>query len=214
MSHVGNGINARPRYGAVEEKGLGAVELGPRRDLLKAALDCFAAKGFHATTTREIAQRAGLSPAAVYVHYASKEELLYLISVIGHEDVQAATAPALDGATNPIRRVHGFVLAFARWHAENHTMAKVIQYELGALTPEHRREVGRLRAWFEGTLKAEIVAGARAGLFDTHDAEGATLAALSLCIDIARWYSRRSAWSPDQLAERYAELVLRMLGSC
>ena len=44
--------------------------------LFEAAADAFAAKGFHATTTRDIASRAGLSPAGVYVHFASKEEIL------------------------------------------------------------------------------------------------------------------------------------------
>lgn len=42
---------------------------------MEAAADAFAAKGFHATTTRDIAGRAGLSPAGVYVHFASKEDL-------------------------------------------------------------------------------------------------------------------------------------------
>ena len=37
--------------------------------LLEAAVAAFADRGFHGTTTRDIATAAGLSPAAVYVHH-------------------------------------------------------------------------------------------------------------------------------------------------
>src|SRR6201999_4471764 len=46
------------------------------RRLLLAALDAFAEHGYFATTTRQIAERANLSPAAVYIHYVSKAEML------------------------------------------------------------------------------------------------------------------------------------------
>ena len=49
-----------------------------RDRLLTAAVAAFGAKGFHATSTRDIARAASLSPAAVYVHHQSKEDLLYL----------------------------------------------------------------------------------------------------------------------------------------
>ncbi|WP_342215837.1 TetR family transcriptional regulator [Nocardia cyriacigeorgica] len=44
-----------------------------RARLLEAAAAAFADKGFNATTTRDIAAAAGMSPAAVYVHHRSKE---------------------------------------------------------------------------------------------------------------------------------------------
>ena len=52
--------------------------------LIDAAAEAFAAKGFHATTTRDIAARAGMSPAGVYVHFATKEDLLFHLSEQGH----------------------------------------------------------------------------------------------------------------------------------
>jgi AcrR family transcriptional regulator len=47
-----------------------------RRDqILGAAMECFASAGFRGTTTREIASRVGLTEAALYRHFASKEAL-------------------------------------------------------------------------------------------------------------------------------------------
>ena len=57
--------------------------------MLGAAVAAFAEKGFHGTTTRDIAAAAGMSPAALYLYFRSKEELLYVISRAGHQDTLA-----------------------------------------------------------------------------------------------------------------------------
>src|SRR5882757_10507272 len=54
------------------------------RSLLSSAVDCFAKQGFQATTTRDIGTGAGLSTAALYVHFPSKENALFAIMRIGH----------------------------------------------------------------------------------------------------------------------------------
>jgi AcrR family transcriptional regulator len=48
-------------------------------DVLVAAADLFATRGFDATSMRDIAAGAGVQPASVYYHYRSKEALLVAI---------------------------------------------------------------------------------------------------------------------------------------
>jgi AcrR family transcriptional regulator len=52
------------------------------QELIAAALDLFVEKGFAATRTEEVAQRAGVSKGTLYLYYPSKEELLK--AVIAH----------------------------------------------------------------------------------------------------------------------------------
>ncbi len=76
-----------------------------RARLLGAAVDAFAARGFHGTTTRDIAAAAGMSPAALYVHHRSKEELLYEISLAGHRRTLEVVEQALAGGGDARERL-------------------------------------------------------------------------------------------------------------
>ena len=91
--------------------------------LFEAAADAFSAKGFHATTTRDIASRAGLSPAGVYVHFSSKEDLLFQLSREGHTVVLEHLEGAVARADSPSSALSDVVETFARWHAEQYKVA-------------------------------------------------------------------------------------------
>ncbi|SDG85465.1 transcriptional regulator, TetR family [Lentzea fradiae] len=179
------------------------------RRMLIAAAHAFAGKGYHATTTRDIAALAGMSPAAVYIHYRSKEELLFNISLVGHE-TSLAVLTRIEGG-DAAERLRNAVAAFAGWHAEHHTTARVVQYELSALTPEHHAEVAELRRQIERTMRSFIADGVEEDVFEVPDLKGTTLAVLSLCIDVARWYQPGGRRTPDEIGAMYADLVLRMV---
>jgi len=184
-----------------------------RARLLEAAVEAFGAKGFHGTTTRDIAAAAGMSPAAVYVHHRSKEELLYAISRDGHQATLDLVRAAAATAGSPTERLAAIARDFARHHAYGHTWARIVNYELEALSPEHREEIRELRIGIEQEVRAVIEAGAAAGEFEVLDAGMATTAVLSLGIDIARWYRDDGRWTPDDVADQMAALSLRIVGS-
>ena len=196
------------------------VQPAAARRLLTGAIDAFAERGFQATTTRDIASRAGMSPAALYVHYSSKERLLFEISLYGHraalEILRQANAEA--GATGgssraPADRLQAMVSAFSAWHAEHHTIARVVQYELAALSPEHFAEVATIRRAISDLVEQVLSDGVADGSFAVEDLPGTTLAVLSLSIDVARWYDPARRASPSELGNLYADLALRMVAA-
>ena len=50
-----------------------------RRQIVEAAVRLFIKKGFHKTTTREIAKVAGFSIGSLYEYIGSKEDVLFLV---------------------------------------------------------------------------------------------------------------------------------------
>ncbi|MFF1698547.1 TetR/AcrR family transcriptional regulator [Streptomyces sp. NPDC058257] len=191
----------------------GEVTPDAARRLLIAAVEAFAERGYHATTTRDIAGRAGMSPAALYIHYKTKEELLHRISRIGHDKALRVLRTAADGPGSAAQRLADAVRSFVRWHADHHTTARVVQYELDALGDEHRTEIIALRRQSDAAVREMINEGVRAGEFDVSDVPGTTLAVLSLCIDVARWFNVAGQRTPDEVGALYADLVLRMVGA-
>ncbi|MFF3343447.1 TetR/AcrR family transcriptional regulator [Streptomyces flavidovirens] len=195
------------------DKPWGEVSPEAARKLLVAAVEAFAERGYHATTTRDIAGRAGMSPAALYIHYKTKEELLHRISRIGHDRALEILEAAAEGPGSAAERLDGAVRRFVRWHAERHTTARVVQYELDALSDEHRTEIVELRRRTDAAVRRILNDGVKAGEFDVPDVPGTTLAVLSLCIDVARWFNAQGRRTPDEVGELYAGLVLRMVAA-
>lgn len=123
-----------------------SAELGPighdgtRARILWIALDLFTTQGYDKTSMRQIAERLGFSKAAIYYHFASKEDILMALDArlydLGHDalsTVEASeTAPEvwmalLDRLIDQILEHHAlFVLhernraAIAQLHRERH----------------------------------------------------------------------------------------------
>ncbi|MCO7240005.1 TetR/AcrR family transcriptional regulator [Aeromicrobium sp. CnD17-E] len=182
-----------------------------RERLLEAAVEAFAEKGFTATTTRDIAARAGMSPAAVYVHHDTKESLLFTVSIDGHRSALQVVESADDPAAAPPERLRRFVHDFSAWHASHSRVGRIVQYEFDALTPEHRSEVAALRRAIERVMQRVLEAGVASGDFAVDDVVGTTRAILSLSIDLVRWFSPTGPQTPEDVAELHARLALRMV---
>ena len=182
------------------------------RRLMAAAVESFAARGYHATTTRDIATAAGMSPAALYVHFPAKSAVLFAISRSGHERTLALVQTTMDEHDDPADAMRALVERFVAWHAKRHVIARVVQHELDALTPDDHEVVRKLRRATEGLVRDLITRGVEAGAFTVPDVRTAARAVLSLGIDVARWYSPTSRPSPEVLGKQYGELVLSMLG--
>lgn len=201
------------------------TEPGPRQDpwaevqpaasrrLLDAAVEAFAESGYDAATTRDIAARAGISPASLDVHYPTKGALLGHLSRVGHTAALRLVEHALKLPGDSPRRLHALVAAFVAWHAEHHTVARVVQYELRSLDPEDRAAVTDLRHRLERLVEEEVRRGVKAGTLTTDHPRQAARAILSLGVDVARWYEPSGPESPARLGRVYADLALRMLGA-
>ncbi|MDN5795743.1 MAG: TetR/AcrR family transcriptional regulator [Intrasporangium sp.] len=179
--------------------------------VLDAAAACFGERGFHGTTTRDIAKQAQLSPAVLYVHYPTKEDVLYEISRAGHvAALEVLRAAAARGST-PTEQLGELAQDFALWHARSHAVARVVNYELGALSPAHHEQIALLRRQMEQVTREVLEAGLDSGEFAVANTSLTALAVLSLGVDVGRWFKTTGTWQPEDVAKHYRELALRMV---
>ena len=64
-----------------------------REDIEQAALKCFAANGYHATTISQIAKEAGVSKGLMYNYFTSKDELLSVLFLKFSEEIMQRLDP-------------------------------------------------------------------------------------------------------------------------
>ncbi|MFD2473580.1 TetR/AcrR family transcriptional regulator [Amycolatopsis silviterrae] len=181
------------------------------RKLVRAGVETFATRGFHGTSLRDIIAGTGLSTAALYVHFRSKEELLFEISHRGYT-VSVEIVDAASAMDDPVEALQVLMYAFVRWQAEHHTVARVVFYQNDALNAEHRDALLVLRRDAERKVRVLLRRGIVAGAFADGDVRGIGAALLSLGIDVARWYGPRPSGSPDELGRLYSVLALRAVG--
>jgi hypothetical protein len=108
---------------------------------------------------------------------------------------------------SPAEQLRRVVHDFADDHAERHTESRIVNYELAALTPEHLAEIRAIR------FRELVEAGVASGDFDTPNPRMTAVALLSLGIDLARWYREDGTWRPEDIADRYADMALRIVGA-
>jgi AcrR family transcriptional regulator len=181
--------------------------------LLLAALESFAERGFHGTTTRDIARRAKMSPAALYVHYPSKGALLFEISRAAHQAMlQEWRAAFAQEAGSSAERLANLIRAQVRFHATHHTAARVANYELHSLSATQANQIRVLRTEMGRVMREAVRLGVNSGDFAVSDLGATCVAIISLGVDTSRWFDPRGRLTPDEIGDLYAELGLRLVG--
>jgi len=185
-----------------------------REQILRAAMDCFAARGFRGTTTRDIAAGVGITEAALYRHFESKEALYKAIL-----DAKAA-APPLDeavadaAARGDDRAVFlGLARAILEGVARDPSFLRILFYsglEGHALSePFFAKRVRRLREFLAEYLARRM----REGAFRTMDPALGARAFLGMVMDfmvVREVFGQHDVYPHpvEQAAETFVDLFL------
>jgi AcrR family transcriptional regulator len=118
--------------------------------------------GAAALTMRSLAVRMGQSPAALYLHFRDKRELLRAVSETGIEELAAEMVPRL-GHPDPRRAVAEATRALVAWGLANARLYRVMFDDLAlpGSSPEERQP--RARLW--SVTRAAFERGIAAGVF-------------------------------------------------
>jgi AcrR family transcriptional regulator len=186
-----------------------AVKAPARRDqILEEAARLFGRRGYHATSMRDIGDAAGILAGSLYAHISSKEDLLHEIVLRAANrflaELEAITAEGL----TPEDRLRRAMRAHVAVVASIVDAAWVFHHEWKALTGERREEIRRLRRRYE-RLWDEVVRD----LPGSADPRFARLLVLSAANWTYTWYRPDGPLSPDEVADRFTDLLLAGLGT-
>ena len=178
----------------------------------RTATALFRARGFAATTMRELATELGLEAGSLYSHIRSKEEILHRIcfglAEAFFEGFAAATADAAAPVATQLRQA---IEAHVRVLTRDSAASAVFLHEWRHLSAPAHAEFLALRDRYEAQFRALVQRGLDTGELAAPDAAFAALTLLASLNWLPTWYRPDGKLTPDEIAHRLAEQLLNGL---
>ncbi|MGR3372775.1 TetR/AcrR family transcriptional regulator [Pseudooceanicola nanhaiensis] len=185
-----------------------------KAQILRAATDLFAGGGYAGTSLRDVAEKCGMTKAALYYHYPDKESLLKAVVASRMVRLNEAMETALASVTedDPLQRIRAFLLACAR-QIDNDRSGWVVGarifWSIEAISD--RTEMIELRDHFESLLRAQISDAIDRGILLPEDPGTVTRFLLSWLNYMPRWHRPGGRLSAEQVADDFLRLSLQGL---
>lgn len=180
-----------------------------RAQIVNAAVALFVRKGFHRTTTREIAKASGLSNGALYEYVESKEDVLFLVCQHIHKEMINHLKNALSEHTDGASRLRHAMESF--FHVVDQMKDEVLLiYQEGKSLPQpYLREVLREEQNITQIFEQLILEGIADGSLHVEEPT-VSLLAHNIVVGGQMWAFRR--WALHHVKfEEYVALEVHML---
>jgi len=191
-----------------------------RRALIEAALALAADGGPAAVSVREAARRAGVSPAAPFRHFASRDALLIAVAEEAQRRFRAEIDAALSDlpADAPLQRLRALAVAYFRWAMRNPAHFEIISTR-SAFDHQTSVSVAQDNAELIAMTERLLAEAARRGDMAEIDLKAAQITGRALVYGLARMqidghFPRWGVAADDveRTAEQAIDLFIRSLG--
>lgn len=185
-----------------------------RRQIADAAVKLFIEKGFHKTTTRQIAGASGFSIGSLYEYFASKEDILYLVCELIHAEVERGVTEAMSKATGGRDALAGVIREYFKVCDRMNDFILLIYQESQSLPSQWQKRVLENELRITGLFVETLARIAASGALPKLDERTIELAAHNIVVSghmwtFRRWYLSRH-YSIEDYIKLQTELILRM----
>lgn len=158
-----------------------------REALIAQALALAAEAGLEAVSIREVARRAGVSPAAPFRHFPDKVALMTAVAeeAMARFRAEIAAALAREVSTDPIRRIRAIGTAFLDWARRNPTHFEIISSRR-AIDFAGSASLGADNAEIQAQMVGLLEEAARRGLLRVDDPQLIQITGRALVYGLAR----------------------------
>ncbi|WP_121708922.1 TetR family transcriptional regulator [Streptomyces sp. E5N91] len=204
----GTPVRLTPRLAsALQERATTAGE-SPVDRIVTAATHLFSTRGYHSTTTQQIADRAGITKGALYYHVKYKEEILVQIM----RNLLDRYLSILDlGRTLDLpvpQRIASYIIGQTYAISLDREAVAVLIEEQKYLPDDMAPEIDEKERFAYSVFQQSLVEGTTSGVLDPVDLRVANLFMTGMVTFAYRWYQPGDGLDVSDLGVRFAELAL------
>ncbi len=186
-----------------------------RHQIADAAVQLFIDKGFHKTTTRQIAGAAGFSIGSLYEYFASKEDILYMVCESIHAEVERGVTIAMSRATGGQSALREVIREYFMVCDRMSDFILLIYQETQSLPSQWQNRVLENELRITGLFIEALARIASTGELPNLDDRSIELAAHNIVVLGHMWTFRRWFLSRHYSIEDYINLQIKLiLGMC
>lgn len=181
-----------------------------RRDqIIKGAISLFKQKGFHGTTTREIAQESGFSIGTLYEYIRTKEDVLFLVYEAINDQVHQRLTEVINQKKPSPKNLIAIIDSYFRLMDEMQDEVTILYQEVKSLGPTMKHTVLEKERAKVLMLKQAILNC----VSDKTDEAEAELLANNIFVQGHMWGFRRWMLSKHYTIDEYIAIQTRFLFS-
>ena len=180
----------------------------PRERILEEAAKLFARSGYDGSSVSDLAAALGVSKAAIYHYYTTKQDIYDAIILAALSGLTQAVGQALARADGAGERLRAFMLAHARYFEQHQPEFVTMLIGYSGMALAEREDAARLRDGYEQRLREVIAQGVAEGAFRPLDVPAAGRAVLSMLNWMVRWYKPGQGDSAETIAAGYFDLLI------
>ncbi|WP_282641652.1 TetR/AcrR family transcriptional regulator [Xanthobacter autotrophicus] len=198
--------------GAAARLGRPPLMADPRAEILRQAAQLFAQKGYVESSLNELAAAMNYSKGAIYNYFSSKQEIYDAIIIFTLTGLYETAARAVNEADPPVERLRQFMMAHARFLADNYDCFVTMLVGFSGMANSGLKDDAlALRDAHEGLLRRILQDGVADGSFREVSAAMTGRAVLSLLSWMVRWFKPGGGKSAEEVAQEYHDLLVRGL---
>lgn len=178
-------------------------------EIVDAAARVFAERGYHGTSTQDIADTLGMRQASLYYYFRSKEAALELVCEHGVAGFVEAAEAISATKLPPPQKIELLIAQHLAPTETRRDYVRVFINERRYLPKAARKRIGRASRRLENIFQAVIDAGISDGSFDASvDPRLATLALLGMCNAVINWRPQETNGRTTHVADQFTALAL------
>jgi AcrR family transcriptional regulator len=163
-------------------------------EILRVSAELFRAKGYHASSVRDIAKRVQVQPASIYYYFESKQSILVAIMEDAICRLLAGAEEARGENEHPVEQLRGALRQHVLLHATRPVEAMITDTE------------------YQAVFEEIIAEGVARSVFNVSDQKLAVYSVLEMCTAVCFWFKPDGRLTAERVADEITTLALRVVG--